>query len=133
MHHTSCQRDLEVVKCLMEEAGANPRIRGGCNKITPLHYASRYGHLETVKYLLEECKVNTDVGDIHGETPLHCDSSKGHIETVKYFVEYGADISMKSISSYTFLDLLKGEQKDEIEKMIEDLKWRKSNVKSRRF
>nr|XP_033331128.1 putative ankyrin repeat protein RF_0381 [Megalopta genalis] len=54
---------------------------------TPLHYASTNGHLDTIKYLVEEKNVNFMVVDDDSWTPLHCASYIGHQDTVKYLVD----------------------------------------------
>ena len=134
LHHASLRSDIETVKYLVEEAGLNPEIRDKYGN-TPLHLASQNGQIETVKYLVGEEKVDTEIKNINGNTPLHGASRYGcvHLEIVKYFIQHDVDTSIKNNYGKTFLDMLGGEQKDEIEKMIEDLKWRKSNTKSRRF
>ena len=123
---------LKIVKYLVEEVGMNPEIRDR-NRNTPLHYASWSGQLKIVKYFVEEAKVDTEPRDEKGDTPLHDASCQGYLEIVKYFIQHDVDTSIKNIYGHTFLDLLKGEKKEEIEKMIEDLQCRKSNVKSGRF
>ena len=128
LHKASVFGRLEIVKYLVEEMKKNPEIRDAYGN-TPLHHASYGGHLEIVKYLVEECKVYTESQDKYGDTPLHHVSRQGYFEIVKYFIQHDLDTSMKNGGGETFLDFLKGE---EIEKMIEDLHWRKSNVKSRR-
>ena len=127
--------DLVGVKRLVEEYGI---VLGGSeiqskHGNTPLHYASFWGHLEIVKYLVEECKVNPDAQDEYGCTPLQDSSRQGYIETVKYFIQHDVDTSIKNNDGNTFLDLFSGEKKDEIEEMMKDLHWKKSNVKSGRF
>ena len=119
----------------MEEVGIRCGKSESRNKDgdTPLHKASWDNHLEIVKYLVEEVKVNPDAQDEYGCTPLHDASHWGHLEIIKYFIRHDVDTSMKNNDGQTFLDVLKGEKKEEIEKMIEDLQWRKSNVKSGRF
>ena len=64
--------DLVNVKRLIEEdevLHGESEVRGilGC---TPLHSASFYGHLEIVKYLVEEAKVNPESQDEGEYTPL---------------------------------------------------------------
>ena len=82
---------------------------------------------------MEEVKVNPEVQSEIGNTPLHHASHRGHLDVIKYFIKHDVDTSIKNNKGYTFLDLLGREYKEEIEKVIEDLHWRKSNVKSRRF
>jgi ankyrin repeat protein len=49
-----------------------------------LRCASRNGHLETVKYLVEECKADPTA---QNNTAVVYTSQNGHLETVKYLVE----------------------------------------------
>ena len=55
--------------------------------ITPLHIASAYGQLETVKLLVEEQHVNPYYTGLCGYTPLHAAAMAGHWDIVKYFIE----------------------------------------------
>ena len=132
LHYASQFGHLETVKYLVEECKVNAEVQN-VHGNTPLHYASDNGHLETVKYLVGEAKVNPDIQNRFGSTPLHGPSFWGKLEIVKYFILHEVDTSIKNNDGQTFLDLLKGEQKKDIENVIEDLNWRKSNVKSRRF
>jgi ankyrin repeat protein len=52
-----------------------------------LHNASINGHIEFVKYLIEQCRANVEAKNIYGKTPLHDASNYGHIEIVEYLVE----------------------------------------------
>ena len=132
LHDASQSGHLEIVKYIVEEVKVNPEVMDNYGE-TPLDDASWGGHLEIVKYLVEEVKVNPETLDNNGDTPLHRASRYGRLEIVKYFIRHDVDTSMKNNKDETFLDLLGVEQKEEIEKMIEDLQWRKSNVKSGRF
>ena len=81
--------DLVSVKKLIEE---HKVVYGGSeirNEIgnTPLHLASYKGHLEIVKYLVEDVGVETETKSRYGQTPLHEASCVGHLEIVKYLVE----------------------------------------------
>ena len=64
---------------------------------TPLHYASRDGHIDIVKLLVDlgaDIEVRTDFGS----TPLHLASYRGHIDMVKLLVDLDADI--ESMNNY---------------------------------
>ena len=46
---------------------------------TPLHHASRNGHLNIVQYLTQECHSDVESKDKDGYTPLHYASENGHL------------------------------------------------------
>ena len=48
---------------------------------------SKEGHLDIVKYLVEECHANIEAKDNDGCTPLHRASDYEHLDIVKYLVE----------------------------------------------
>ena len=56
----------------------------------------RIGDLRSVKYLVEEAKINPEIRNKFGETPLHGASRYGHLEIVKYFIRHDVDTSIKN-------------------------------------
>ncbi|MGK3745739.1 MAG: hypothetical protein ACI90V_012600 [Bacillariaceae sp.] len=65
---------------------------------TCLHYAARNGHMDCIRYLLEEqhqhIHHNVDEGSGDGTTPLHLACYGGHPKTVKYLIEkFGANVN----------------------------------------
>ena len=81
--------DLESVKRLIEE---HKVLHGGSEILdgfgsSLLHYASEFGHLEIVKYLVEEVGMNSETQNEDRDTPLQYASWFGYLEIVKYLVE----------------------------------------------
>ena len=69
------------------------------NQQTALHKATRDGHLNTVKYLIQiGAQVNVK-DEIKGFTPLHIAGMKGHLEIVQCLIHHGADIEAKTKES----------------------------------
>ncbi|XP_064387477.1 uncharacterized protein LOC135335830 isoform X4 [Halichondria panicea] len=81
---------LDWVKRLVETVGLNPKGENGTvNKAgdTPLSLACANGHLDTVKYLVNEHHCDPGTVNKAGDTPLSlaC-ANAGHLDTVKYLV-----------------------------------------------
>lgn len=67
---------------------SNDWDRRGAN---PLHWAAGSGHLQIVRYLVENCRMDPNQGQrgkraFSGRTALHWAARNGHYETVEYFV-----------------------------------------------
>jgi ankyrin repeat protein len=76
-----------VVEFLNASGG---ELREACvNGDTPLHQASQNGHLDVVKYLVEN-RVDVNVVNEDGWTPLYLAAKKGNVEVVKFLVEVNA-------------------------------------------
>jgi len=61
-----------------------------------LHHAAFWGHTSTVKFLINECKLDLNVRDCHGDTALHDAVKYDHPAVVKVLVESKADVSVKN-------------------------------------
>lgn len=63
---------------------------------TALHKAAFWGHIETVSYLLDECKLDPDEKDFCGDTALHDACRFGHTAIVEKLLLVGADKTIKN-------------------------------------
>jgi ankyrin repeat protein len=53
----------------------------------PLHAAANFGHLQVVKYFIEQSEVLVDEVDNEKRTALHLAAARGHLDVVKYLLE----------------------------------------------
>ena len=62
---------------------------------TPLHIASKNGHLPIVEYLISK-GANIEAKDYLDNTPLHCASCEQDYEIVEFLVSKGANKNAKN-------------------------------------
>lgn len=83
--------DLQTVQ-KWAAGGGNVNITSRDGGVTVLHHAAGIGHVEMVKYLLENKADYTLKGTGCG-TPLQWAARAGHVETAKLIVQYGANVN----------------------------------------
>lgn len=113
-HHKTVSADINI--CELFQGGGGRRVdyvgvlkyllQRGADINTKCHEhnycedvwscAAYYGHLNTIKYLLENDIVNINRENSEGRTALHCAGVYGHLPIIKYLVENGANINIKS-------------------------------------
>ena len=71
------------------KAGARVEAKDN-NGYTPLIKASKKGHLDTVKFLVEECHANVEAKSNKGETALYWAKRNGKRDVVAYLRSKGA-------------------------------------------
>jgi len=82
--HKACERgDWEEVTCLLNNENINTQNREG---ETPLHIASKYDDLDTIKVLISREECNLNIADAEGNTPLHTACKQGQHSTVQFLV-----------------------------------------------
>jgi len=86
--------DLITIKRLVEVWHVDPH---SCQdeydiNTTPLHLASEYGHLNVVRYLVEEKNCDLKCTNEDEDTPLHVAARGGRLDIVQYLIsESGCD------------------------------------------
>ena len=92
LHYDSAFHDiLEVVSIrhfIINEQHCDPMTKD-YEYMTPLHYASRYGHLNIAQYLINEQHCDSMTKDQLGRTPLHYACEFGHAHIVEYLLSTG--------------------------------------------
>uniref|UniRef100_A0A673BQV6 Ankyrin-1 n=1 Tax=Sphaeramia orbicularis TaxID=375764 RepID=A0A673BQV6_9TELE len=81
----------KVMSPLMKNIHTQPfrAVKTDSDDQTPLHCASRMGHKELVKLLLEH-KANPNSTTTAGHTPLHIAAREGHVQTVRILLDMEA-------------------------------------------
>nr|CAD7408028.1 unnamed protein product [Timema poppensis] len=123
--HVAAQYGQRGVLELLLDKGANILCKDK-NENTPMHFASKNGHLDVVQCLVERMEskkfdkeyyryINLVLEGINskdkqGKTPLFIASEHNHLEVVKYLTEKGADVEICSRDGYSplYIALLKG-------------------------
>ena len=79
-------RNPELVKLALDN-GVDINMRGK-HGITPLLYASYWGHTSVIPVLLSNSKVDVNAKDADKETSLHYASRKGYPKIVKLLLQH---------------------------------------------
>ena len=67
----------------------------------PIHIACIFGHLNILRYLVEEKGVPVDQKDLTEKTPLHYACENDHISIVQYLIEKGANVNSQDQNKST--------------------------------
>lgn len=105
--------ELESLKPLLAD---NPKLIDTPDErgFTPLSWAARNGHLETVNYLTDKLGANTELFSFGGLRPLHHAVNKNHEKVIKALIQGPEELkinnddtnSTTSISKFAPADLL---------------------------
>lgn len=83
-----CSTD-EVIKLLLEDSKGSAIVEDQQNDgWTALHIASRNGHFDMVRYLVEVAGASVKNTAVDGRTALHFASCEGHTKIVQYLLNF---------------------------------------------
>ena len=117
LHYAASWGLHPVVDFLVIERSQDVCSRDPTDNATPLHLASRNGHVEAA------CKLIERGGDLtaqnnDGETPLHLASKEGEVDIARILIERGADVAAQSNYGWTPLHLASKEGEVEVARVL---------------
>jgi ankyrin repeat protein len=100
LHYAAFFGFPDLVNSLVTELSPDVNARGFSNKVTPLHLASRHGHVGVARVLLEH-GADVMAQDEDMLTPLHLASGRGHVDVVRVLLD--ADVNIQDAEGWTAL------------------------------
>ena len=100
LHYAALCGLQQLVTFLAMECSPDVNARGFFDEVTPLHLASRDGHVEVARVLLQN-GADVNARDISKWTPLRqALDDKGHVEVALVLLEHGADVSAQGVDNW---------------------------------
>lgn len=86
--------DIELVRKLLAEDGADPSVAGPEDPMRPpVYLASKGGQFEVVKILLEHSGDPNQVKTDNGVTPIYTAASNGRLDIAEVLLKHNADVN----------------------------------------
>jgi ankyrin repeat protein len=117
LHYAAFCGLQDVVKDLAVEYPEDVNSRNFDHESTPLYLASREGHVEAARILIEH-GADMAARNKDGETPLHRASYGGHVELTRLLLKHGANVTAQSKSGDTPLHRASEQGHLEIAKLL---------------
>ena len=92
LHYAASWGLHPIVDFLIIEHKQDVCSRDSTDSGTPLHLASRNGHVKAACKLIER-GADVSAQDKYGKTPLHLASQSGQVDVVRMLIEHGADLT----------------------------------------
>jgi len=104
LHYAAFLGLQDIAKVLTIEHPQDVNSQSFADRSMPLHLASRYGHVDLARMLVERgADVSAQKKD--GSTALHLASRYGRVDLARMLVERGADVSAQNKDGLTALHL----------------------------
>ncbi|GAA5862981.1 hypothetical protein JCM1840_002345 [Sporobolomyces johnsonii] len=71
--------------------------------LAPIHYAAQRGHLDVVRWLVEEAGAMAELEDGDGETALHKAALNGHLDVCQFLLSVGVNVDAADGDGWTAL------------------------------
>ena len=120
LHYTAFCGLHHIAKILATEYPTDVNSQGFDNSSTPLHLASRKGHVDVARMLVG-LGADMSVQDKDGRTPLHLASSRDRVDVARMLVESGADVSAQDKDGSTPLHLASSRDRVDVARMLVEL------------
>lgn len=99
LHEAARSGSLRTL-CWLIDAQALPVGAQAARNVTPLHLASKHGHVEIVRALLARQSF-VDTPDMYGGTPLHEALFAGHHEIARFLIDAAANLGATALPGET--------------------------------
>ncbi len=96
IHHAASLGTNEALRILLEVVGLEATMVGP-DGWTPLHYAAKEGHTETIR-LLVQAGANPNAIDANGRTPLHVAAGAGDAEATAMLIDLKAIVQFPDVN-----------------------------------
>ena len=100
LHYAAVSGLDDIVRYLVDQHGQVVDAPGFSSNETPLSSASRSGHLEVVRVLLQY-GADASAQDKRKSTPLHRASERGHLNVARVLIEHGAEAGVQDVDKST--------------------------------
>mmetsp|Transcript_14903 Transcript_14903/g.41876 ORF Transcript_14903/g.41876 Transcript_14903/m.41876 type:complete len:416 (+) Transcript_14903:153-1400(+) len=85
---------------------------------TALHKAAFWGHVELVRWLSLELKIDPNAQDFYGDTAMHDAARFGHTALVEILLSAGADVCMRNNRGETPLNIAEDHGKEDVAMLL---------------